>query len=61
MNLISRKATAEYLGISEATLRKWASTRLVALPFYRVGRAVRYSITDIEEFLRVNRSDGSLK
>jgi excisionase family DNA binding protein len=55
MSLITRKEAASFLGVSEATLRKWAWNKLIDLPFYKVGRTVRYSIEDLEEFLVRNK------
>lgn len=51
MKLLTTKEVAERLGISEAALAIWRSTGRVRLPFVRIGRAVRYRPSDIEEWL----------
>jgi excisionase family DNA binding protein len=42
---------AELLGIAPNTLEVWRSTRRVAIPYYKVGRVVRYRVSDVEKFL----------
>jgi predicted DNA-binding transcriptional regulator AlpA len=66
----SRRSTAEpltereaavRLGLTCATLRAWRH-RGTGPPFLRLGRAIRYLSSDIDEFLRANRhapADGS--
>lgn len=48
---LSRKEAAEYLGLQEQTLAAWASTKRYDLPYIRVGRRIRYRISDLEKFL----------
>lgn len=43
---------AAYLGISQATLETWRSTRRVPLKFAKVGGRVRYSLGDLDEFVQ---------
>lgn len=50
--LASRKATADYLGISIATLDNW--TRAGLIERVKVGRAVRYTPESIENFIEEN-------
>jgi predicted DNA-binding transcriptional regulator AlpA len=51
---LTEAEAAQRLGLKVATLRAWR--HLGRGPAYvRLGRAVRYLGTDIEEFLRLNR------
>lgn len=50
--LMSRKEAAKYLGVSPSTLANWASTKKFSLPYFRVGRAVRYRKSDLDAFIK---------
>lgn len=50
-NLLTRKEAAEYLCISANTLAVWASNKRYDLKFIRMGRAVRYRLSDLDEFM----------
>lgn len=50
--LMSRKEAAMYLGVSPSTLANWASTKRFVLPYFRIGRAVRYRKTDLDAFIQ---------
>lgn len=50
---LSRKEAAEYLGLQEQTLAAWATTKRYPLPYIRVGRRIKYRITDLEKFLEL--------
>jgi excisionase family DNA binding protein len=49
--LLTRKETAQFLGVGEGTLAVWASTKRYELPYIKVGRLVKYRLSDITEFL----------
>lgn len=49
--LFSRKEAAEYLSISPNTLAVWASTGRYALPYTKIGNAVRYTRADLNNFI----------
>jgi excisionase family DNA binding protein len=49
--LLTRRQAAEYLGLKPQTLGAWTCTGRYALPFIRVGRAVRYRMGDLEKWL----------
>lgn len=53
--LLDRKTAGKYLGISPDTLAVWDCTKRYDLKPIKVGRAVRYRKSDLEEFLK-NRS-----
>jgi excisionase family DNA binding protein len=42
---------AQYLGIDTGTLAVWRCTGRYALPFIKVGRKVRYRISDLNAWL----------
>lgn len=52
MELLNRKQAAEYLGLSYQTLANWQSNKKVNLPTIRIGRAVRYRRSDLDEYLK---------
>ena len=59
--LMDEKEVAEKLAISIHTLRKWRSIGKRELPFHKIGRSVRYSRTDVSDYLSKSRegvSDG---
>lgn len=52
--LLKRKEAAEFLGIAEQTLAVWSCKKKYDLPIIKIGRSVRYRLSDIEEFLERN-------
>lgn len=50
-DLVDEKAAAEILGTTPGTLSVWRSTGRYALPFVKVGRKVRYRLSDLETWL----------
>ena len=62
MPLVDERAAAERLGVSVAFLRADRSRchvggRTPGPPWYRVGRAIRYSVSDLEQWLATRRVD----
>ena len=49
--LYSPEEAAEYLGVVENTLSVWRSTGRYNLPYIKVGRLVRYRLSDLQAFL----------
>lgn len=49
--LLTPGETAERLGTTPGTLAVWRATRRYALPYIKVGRAVRYRECDVESWL----------
>jgi hypothetical protein len=49
--LLTRKQASDFLGVTEGTLAVWACTRRYNLPFVKVGRCVKYRLSDLERFL----------
>lgn len=58
--LVGDDQAAEILGIKKQTLAVWRTTGRYDLPFIKVGRSVRYRVSDLEAFLeaRTVRSTG---
>ena len=50
--LLTPKQAAEYLGIKENTLAVWRSTKRYNLPFIKIGRSIRYRLSDLENFIK---------
>jgi hypothetical protein len=53
--LLSRRVAAEYLGLSEATLARWASVGSRGLNYYLVGGRACYDLYDLERFVESGR------
>jgi len=49
--LLTRAEAAEFLGMRPQTLAVWALTGRYNLPCIKVGRSVRYRLSDLEAFL----------
>jgi excisionase family DNA binding protein len=49
--LLTRSEAAAYLGVKPQTLAVWATTGRYKLPFVKVGRTVKYRVTDLDAFL----------
>ena len=55
-NLMTEKQAAKFLGLGTQTLRNWR--HLVKGPKYiKMGRAIRYNIEDLEEFIQSRKKD----
>lgn len=52
--LLSRKDAAEYLGLKESTLAIWKCTKRYDLPYVKIGRNIRYRLSDLQSFIEVN-------
>lgn len=48
---VGDEQAAVVLGVKETTLAVWRSTGRYNLPFFKVGRLVKYRISDLAEFL----------
>lgn len=53
-HLLSRPQAAQYLSIKPQTLAVWHSTGRYNLPVVKVGRSVRYRLSDLEAFVSAN-------
>jgi excisionase family DNA binding protein len=52
--LLTRKQAAEYLGCKESTLAIWTSTKRYPLPYVKIGKNVRYRLSDVMDFIEKN-------
>ena len=52
--LVDRKVAAEFLGVKAHTLAVWATTHKYKLPYVKIGRLVKYRISDLEAFVEQN-------
>jgi excisionase family DNA binding protein len=48
---VSPAEAAKYLSVSEHTLAIWRCTKRYPLKYIKVGRLVRYRVTDLDAFL----------
>jgi excisionase family DNA binding protein len=51
-DLLTREEASAYLRIPLGTLDNWRSTRIVRVPFYKVGGRVFYKRKDLDAFLQ---------
>ncbi|QKM60059.1 helix-turn-helix domain-containing protein [Polynucleobacter arcticus] len=52
--LIDTKQAAKILDVSPHTLDVWRATNRYPLPFIRIGRKIRYRMSDLCEFIDRN-------
>ena len=50
-NLLTNEEAAEYLGVASNSLAVWRTTKRYAIPYVKVGRLVKYRLTDLEAFI----------
>jgi excisionase family DNA binding protein len=50
-SLLSAEQVSELTGLSVETLAQWRSQRR-GLPYLKIGRRVRYDLTDVQTYLR---------
>jgi excisionase family DNA binding protein len=50
--LLTTKEVASMLGLAPGSLNVWRATKRYPLPYIKVGRHVRYVLSDVQEFLR---------
>jgi predicted site-specific integrase-resolvase len=53
--LLTRQEAAEFLSIRPQTLAVWSTTGRYALPIVKVGRSVRYQLSDLQAFIESRR------
>ncbi len=51
INLVDDAGAAELLGVSKGTLQVWRSTGRYNIPYIKVGRNVRYKVSDLMRWL----------
>jgi len=50
--LLDEKQAAEILNVTPGTLSVWRCTRRYPIPYVKVGRAVRYRLSDLETYMQ---------
>jgi excisionase family DNA binding protein len=55
--LMTPRDAALYLGIKINTLAVWRMTKKYNLPYIKVGNRVKYSITDLDNWLKEHRKN----
>lgn len=50
-SLVSPKAVAEDLNVTEGTLQVWRSTGRYDLPYIKIGGKVMYRVSDVNKFI----------
>ncbi len=54
MALVDTKQAAKILDVSPHTLDVWRATNRYPLPFVRIGRKIRYRLSDLYAFINLN-------
>ena len=49
--LLTTEQAAEWLGVTEGTLKVWRCQKRYSIPFIKVGGRVRYNPQDLENWL----------
>ncbi len=49
--LLTREQAATFLNIAPKTLANWASNGKVQIPYRKIGKSVRYRVSDLEGYL----------
>jgi excisionase family DNA binding protein len=55
--LMTPQEVADFIGVSVETLNVWRCTRRYRLAYIKVGRLVRYRLSDIKQFLETRTQD----
>jgi predicted DNA-binding transcriptional regulator AlpA len=53
--LLTRKQAAQFLGVKTNTLAVWHCCKRYDLPYYKIGRSVKYKLSDLENFIAKNQ------
>ncbi|MGE0311368.1 MAG: helix-turn-helix domain-containing protein [Lautropia sp.] len=54
LDMLTEGQAAAYLGLSPKTLPAWRCTKRVALPYVKIGAAIRYRRADLDAFIAAN-------
>jgi len=58
--LLSREEAAQFLGVSKGTLEVWACTKRYNLPYIKVGRLVKYWLSDLHAFAQSRKIESPI-
>ena len=53
-NLVPPEQAADYLSVTTRTLANWRSRKTPNLPYSKIGRCVRYRLSDLDAFIDRN-------
>lgn len=56
--LVDQAAAAEILQVKPHTLTNWRCTKRYPIPYIKIGRCVRYRVSDLLAFVENNRING---
>lgn len=59
-SLLNSREAALFLGIGEETLAVWRCTKRYPLPYVKVGRLVKYRLSDLEAFIESRTENGGM-
>ena len=58
--LVNRHEAAQFLGVAENTLAVWATNKRYNLPYVKIGRCVRYKLSDLNAFIEKRTLSGGI-
>jgi len=58
--LVSTKELSEIWGVPESTLRHWRCAEL-GPPYVKLGGRIKYDLADVENYVRANRRNPSVR
>jgi len=57
--LLTREQASQFLGVSKGTLEVWACTKRYSLKYIKIGKNVRYRMSDLLNFLEEQTRGGN--
>lgn len=54
---INNRQTSLLTGLAESTLEQWRCTRRVEIPYFKLGKSIRYRLGDVRRFMEQSRVD----
>lgn len=57
--LLNTSEASQYLGVTRDTLAVWRTTRRYELPYIKVGRLVKYRLSDLDNWLNQRTKEKS--
>lgn len=58
IGLLTPEEAANYLNVSVRSLAKWRSTKEQLIEYIKIGSAVRYRLSSLDDYLARNTVDG---
>jgi hypothetical protein len=59
--LLNEREVASILAVQQKTLTSWRHTKRVEIPFVKIGRSVKYRVSDLRTFVEANRQGSDFK